>query len=1346
MENSFSDYRNKTEVESDSDTEFIDNSFVEEITYSVKKKNRTIFVPESEESATDEESTNDNAHSFTLLTGVGQSNTAEHVTPRDKDPHRSICRTSDVHTVVLSSSDEGDVSPEILPKRPPSLKIKQNVSILRQRNKKRLRLLDSDTDNSIIIDNNKNKKLPCLKDTPLKIESGDQQDKNDVSMEYGTNDETTSLGDETQNDESEIESDDGIINEKVSRASNSEVDDNVSDEADEEDSADESNDAENSSSTGKLIRKDCRNKLNFSDSENSDENNSKHSTINNSNASYKSLSGQDVKKNHIKHINDSTDDESESMKISFKNTNKNRKKVINSDTSSDGEDHTATPVTSSKKTNINNSKKIIKGIPENDMESSTENDSDKNVEAHTSLNKFKENVEIGDDNDKQDDESDDGPNEDLMVMSRATRMSIMGVVPKGNDSDESDFIESDSSHRKSYNSTSTNDQIEHAETSNDNSRPITPVKIPENLDNDMSRLSCSPFSSPFCDITNMPSVNEKKDDVIDLMDYKPNAVRNKDRSGLKIKKENCIRYNDDVTIIESNPEIITLSSDDEDSVLEENKSPNMKKSPRMKKSPKPKAEVPKDTAKDNTMKAYLLPPSYPNQIRYVNANEKQKQFQKLEGLRVDLANVHALLGELNLDQFPDGGKTLLERASALKVRIRQEEDKVANMVVASEPETNIKTDKRITTWDDLQKASNEVQPRMFGKQAMATHMAERSLILDSLRHLHESLASCPQESELAKQPGDVRTKLMGHQLHALAWLKWRETQRPTGGILADDMGLGKTITMISLIVSDKENNIDYKSNDERVGNKPPGGTLVVCPASLIQQWESEVQKHCSRYALTVCLHHGAARAQQPHPLAAYDLVLTTYNIVQRDNEKNGVLMRVNWRRVILDEAHIVRNHKSATSAGVSALVARRRWCLTGTPVQNKDLDLFALLKFLKCTPFDELTMWKKWIDNKSLGGQERLNTVMRCILLRRTKAQLQAKGELDCLPERHIHQEHVALTKAEMNVYQKVLVMSKTLFAQFLHQRAEKNSVSVGFVPPEKDSEYTKMHKKMVALKGVKLVKSHEILVLLLRLRQVCCHCGLIGSVLQDETVRDLAPESGSNDLLDELNRLTLEDSKNKRKSAIANLENEPEEDAGETASVAEAIKSVLMNNDPVFDMCKPSSKIKAVMDCLKENVFKNKGDKAVVVSQWTGVLRLVEEQLRNANVKNVTLNGSVSVPARQALVNAVNDPNSDVKVMLLSLSAGGVGLNLCGANHLLLLDPHWNPQLEEQARDRIYRVGQKKPVHIYRFMCVDTVEQSIRNLQTVKLELAENVLTGAKNTNASKLSIEDLKMLFNMG
>ncbi|XP_028177817.1 transcription termination factor 2 [Ostrinia furnacalis] len=1314
MENSFFEYRDKTEMDSDSDSEIIDNSLVVAQPFSSAKtpnsKNRTVFVAESEESTSDETDQEDNEPLSKLKSVVERSSVQnQHVvlSSDDDGSNRGSIRRqspSSPNKVVLSSSDEEEeeVSPELVPRRRPPMRPKSIDSnsdsfIGRFKSKKRMILMDSDTENSIVIEHDKNRKVKCLKDTPLKIDSG----------------------------------------KKVAIAKS---DDNMS-----------------------------------------------------------------------------GDDESD--------------------------------------------------------EASTEDDEDNDED------------ENGDD-----DDDDDGPDEDQMVMSRATRMSIMGVAPKNGDSDdESDFIQSDDSKPNSRvgSACSFNDLpdvstcIRKSQKTDQKENKHDEEENCSEAEQDTSRLTCSPFTSPLKDITNDGNKNTNSQNIsiidLDLKENDSQELKNKVLSNLVQEhsyNKNAPDDDDDVTIIDSKPEIIALSSDDEEDVTTEKKSPTLKKSPSIKKSPKAKDEDTSSQSRNGnpSIKQFLAPPSYPNQVVYVKKHVRENELSKLNSLKEDLHNIRNLLENMDVSTLPDGGVRLIERLSALEGEVRRQGDKVANMLVEPDQPTAEEIardgfDKGLS-WDDIQKASNAVQPRMFGKQAMATHMAERNLILDRLRILHESLATRPPEQAQASAPAALRSSLMPHQRHALAWLRWRETQRPYGGILADDMGLGKTITMISLILTDKEASIDDDDDDEEAKGKNKmtrGGTLVVCPASLMQQWAGEVTSHCTPHALSVCLHHGAARAAQPHRLAASDLVVTTYNILQRDAEKNGVLMRVRWRRVILDEAHIVRNHKAATSLAVSALPGRRRWCLTGTPVQNKDLDLFALMKFLRVTPFDDLAMWKKWIDNKSQGGQERLSTIMRCILLRRTKQQLQDAGQLACLPPRSAHQRPVTLAPQEMQVYQKVgrtrrttrrqaagqdyqevgrtrrttrrqaagqdyqevgrtrrttrrqaagqdyqevgrtrrttrrqaagqdyqevgrtrrttrrqaagqdagqlaclpprsahqrpvtlapqemqvyqkvLVFSKTLFAQFLHQRAEKQADAGGFVPPEKDSAYAAMHKKMIALQGAKPVKSHEILVLLLRLRQVCCHCGLIASMLDAEGAASDDPAGA--DLLAELDKLTLDDARAGREVS-SNRDNKENEDDGpeESTTVAEAIRSVLAPNNPVFDLARQSSKIKAVMDCLRENVFKNKDEKAVVVSQWTSVLRLVEQELKRMKIRSVTLSGNVPVGARPPLIAALNQPGSGVQVMLLSLCAGGVGLNLCGANHLLLLDPHWNPQLEQQAQDRIYRVGQKKHVHIYRFMCVDTVEQSIRKLQEAKLELAENVLTGAKHTN-SKLSIDDLKLLFNMG
>lgn len=374
---------------------------------------------------------------------------------------------------------------------------------------------------------------------------------------------------------------------------------------------------------------------------------------------------------------------------------------------------------------------------------------------------------------------------------------------------------------------------------------------------------------------------------------------------------------------------------------------------------------------------------------------------------------------------------------------------------------------------------------------------------------------------LADDPPGLTVKLMDHQKHALAWMTWREKQHPRGGILADDMGLGKTLTMIALVLMGKSQRKSDSDGKNGKGSRKRrysmyliyelydlidfnGGTLVVCPASLLRQWEGEVNSKLSKQRLSVCVHHGSNRETRAKNLCAFDIVVTTYNLAQRD-DKSGPLNGVKWERIILDEAHVVRNHKAQCSVAVTELRAKYRWALTGTPIHNKELDVYALLKFLRCSPFDDLNTWNTWIEQKGGGGQERLNLLMKTLMLRRTKAQLQLDGKLNSLPKKEIRLIEMNLDTDEMNVYQRVMTYSQTLFAQFLFQRAEKDS-DANFIGEAKkptyrqikdpNGAYFKIHQKFAQMAAQsKNVKSHEILVLLLRLRQICCHPGLIDSV-----------------------------------------------------------------------------------------------------------------------------------------------------------------------------------------------------------------------------------------------------------
>jgi len=463
-------------------------------------------------------------------------------------------------------------------------------------------------------------------------------------------------------------------------------------------------------------------------------------------------------------------------------------------------------------------------------------------------------------------------------------------------------------------------------------------------------------------------------------------------------------------------------------------------------------------------------------------------------------------------------------------------------------------------------------------------------------------------------------------------------------------------------------------------------------------------------------------------------VITTYSIVGRYDAENP-LFEIRWDRIILDEAHQIRNHKTKMAQGVFMLKGRNRWALTGTPVHNKELDLYSLIRFLRCKPFDDLNVWKRWVDNKDAAGKQRLSTIMNAIMLRRTKEGLQTKGELTTLTDKQYHSIHITLDKEEQESYEKLLLLSKTLFATFLHQKAEKENALTGLPvasnsrqhlanaenPFENHPHLARLHKQMKALANI---QSHHVLVLILRLRQFCCHPSLIKSMLQKEEVGDgIEDNDGLDlDLMDKLTRMSIvpdngENPKNENVDTGLSLEN------------------------PLFDESRISSKMRRILETV-EDIMKTE-DKVIVVSQWTSLLNLFEGVLKSRHIKTCKLTGSVAIKDRPQIVEKFNMKGHGPRVMLLSLTAGGVGLNLVGGNHLLLLDLHWNPQLESQACDRIYRIGQKKTCQIYKFISSDTIEENILKLQEKKLEIADGVLTGANAKHSSKLTLDDLKLLF---
>ncbi|XP_021121409.1 transcription termination factor 2 isoform X2 [Heterocephalus glaber] len=743
-------------------------------------------------------------------------------------------------------------------------------------------------------------------------------------------------------------------------------------------------------------------------------------------------------------------------------------------------------------------------------------------------------------------------------------------------------------------------------------------------------------------------------------------------------------------------------------------------------------------------------------------------------LTTQLRHKKSTLASVNIQALPDKGEKLLKQ-------IQELEEVLGALVLSPEQGTNEKSNTQASKQSSFTEAAMD-PPQLVPAQSLPGHdlqplgslglmtasqgtagrpnqcsgghrkqdryYAVWKVTSEAIDELHRSLESCPGEAGVAEDPAGLKVPLLLHQKQALAWLLWRESQKPKGGILADDMGLGKTLTMIALILTQKnrEKNKEkvkvaltwISKNDSSVVTSH--GTLIVCPASLIHHWKNEVEKRVNSNKLRLCLYHGPNRNRHAKVLSTYDIVITTYSLLakeiptkKQEEEVLGAdlgvegfstpLLQIVWARVILDEAHNVKNPRVQTSMAVCKLQAHARWAVTGTPIQNNLLDMYSLLKFLRCSPFDEFNLWKSQVDNGSKKGGERLSILTKSLLLRRTKDQLDSTGKpLVMLPQRKCELHHLKLSEDEETVYNVFFTRSRSALQSYL-KRHEIGGNQSGRSP---DNPFISVAQEFGSSEPGCLVaadwqKSSTVHILsqLLRLRQCCCHLSLLKSALDPA---ELKSEGLSLSLEEQLSALTLSEVHDTEPSATVSLN-------GTHFKVE------------LFEDTQSSTKISSLLAELEAIRRNSAFQKSVVVSQWTSMLRVVALHLKKHGLTYATIDGSVNPKQRMDLVEAFNHSRGP-QVMLISLLAGGVGLNLTGGNHLFLLDMHWNPSLEDQACDRIYRVGQQKDVVIHRFICERTVEEKILQLQEKKKDLAKQVLSGS-GESVTKLTLADLKVLF---
>jgi superfamily II DNA or RNA helicase len=466
--------------------------------------------------------------------------------------------------------------------------------------------------------------------------------------------------------------------------------------------------------------------------------------------------------------------------------------------------------------------------------------------------------------------------------------------------------------------------------------------------------------------------------------------------------------------------------------------------------------------------------------------------------------------------------------------------------------------------------------------------------------------------------GDLEAVLRPYQKEGAAWLHFLRGHG-FGGILADDMGLGKTVQVLAFLRAGKQS-----------GAGPIGPTLVVCPSSLVFNWEAEARKFTP--SLRVLALHGAARGGLFAEMASYDLVITSYALLRRDAEHYRGL---EFDTVVLDEAQHIKNRQTQNAQAVKAVRASHKLVLTGTPVENSVLDLWSIFDFLMPGYLGAAEDFRQRYEipimrERNAEAQARLARRLRPFILRRLKRDVAAD-----LPEKIEQVSFCELNAEQRAVYQQMLEAGRREILDSVNTRGVAGS-------------------RMVALTA------------LLRLRQICCDLRLLK--------------------------------------------------AGGAADV--------------------SGKVELFNELLEEAL--DGGHRALVFSQFTSMLSLLREELEARQIAYCYLDGSTTNRAR--VVDRFQR-DAAVPVFLISLKAGGVGLNLTGADTVIHFDPWWNPAVEAQATDRAHRLGQKKVVTSYKLITRGTVEEKILNLQTRKRTLTQGLL-GGDETLAEAASWEDIQEL----
>ncbi|XP_030484078.2 putative SWI/SNF-related matrix-associated actin-dependent regulator of chromatin subfamily A member 3-like 1 isoform X1 [Cannabis sativa] len=615
-----------------------------------------------------------------------------------------------------------------------------------------------------------------------------------------------------------------------------------------------------------------------------------------------------------------------------------------------------------------------------------------------------------------------------------------------------------------------------------------------------------------------------------------------------------------------------------------------------------------------------------------------------------------------------------------------------------------------------------------------------------------------------------------------------------GGIFADDMGLGKTLTLLSLIAFDKYSSSGSVSsslplsigNEDKLdevgeegqevsvlgGNKGKRGrpskkttgskkkqkvgdttslifdkssgckpTLIVCPPSVFSTWITQLGDHTMTGSFKVYMYYGD-RTNDAEELKKYDIVLTTYSTLATEHSwPKSAAKQVNWWRVILDEAHLIKNSNALQSKAVCDLKANRRWVVTGTPIQNDSYDLFSLMAFLRFEPFSVKSYWQSLVQRPLAQGNEkglsRLQVLMATISLRRTK-----DNGLIGLPTKTVEICYLELSTEEREVYDQMEKVAKNVLQGYIDA-------------------------------GGPMCNYTTVLSNILRLRQICTDLALCPSNIKSLTPSNNIEDASNNpELLQKIVEVlqdgedfdcpicitpptdmvitrcghifchacilkTLKHTKSscplcRRPTTTSDLFSAPP-----TSSDAD--------NDSSSSRPFMSSKVSALLKLLVASRDQNSATKSVVFSQFRKMLILLEKPLEEAGFKTLRLDGSMNAKRRAKVIEEFGSSKDGPTILLASLKASGTGINLTAASRVYFLEPWWNPAVEDQAMDRVHRIGQTEDVKIVRLISRNSIEERILELQERKRRLAKEAFGRQGSKDRREIGINDLRTLVSL-